>query len=253
MLKQRKIRFIQAYPSSAYLFCKICRDLDLNIDFIKCFLTGSEPVLDIHRHLIEDVMGLKISSFYGHSEKLIIGGDCELNNDIHFEPTYGYAELIDDNGIPVNKVGDIGELVGTGFNNYGMLLLRYKTGDYAEYVGEFCEMCGRKGLIVRNIEGHRNQNIIYKSDNTYTTITALNLHGELYDQIDGLQYEQHIKGELIVSLIKNKNFKVNSHNIFLNHFQNALGNNGHVEIQYVEYLNNLNNGKFPLLISSVKL
>lgn len=251
-LKHRKIRFIQAYPSSAYLFCRICKDLDLNIDFIDCFLTGSEPVLDIQRHFIEEVMGLKISSFYGHSEKLIIGGDCEYTNDIHFEPTYGFAELIDADGIVISKIGEIGELVGTGYNNFGMLLVRYKTGDYAEYVGEICEKCGRRGLIVRNIEGHRSQNIIYKRDNTYTTTTALNLHGDLYDTIDGLQYEQNVKGELIVKLIKNKNYSVNTHEKFLDHFQNAFGTKGSVEIQYVEKIKNGKNGKFNILISNIK-
>tara|TARA_B110001452_G_scaffold110076_1_gene91329 strand:- start:1938 stop:3272 length:1335 start_codon:yes stop_codon:yes gene_type:complete len=251
VLKKYNIKYIQAYPSSAYLFCKICKDLELDISFIACFLTSSEPVLNFQRHLIENVLGLNISSFYGHSEKLIIGGDCRESKNIHFENSYGYVELVDENGNEISEVGQVGELIATGFNNYGLMMIRFKTGDFAEFVSDKCDKCDKKGLIVKNIDGHRSKNMIYKADSTFTSTTALNLHGELYNKIDGLQYVQICKEKLTIKLIKNNLFTSEDHDGFKKHFENAMGKTTRVEIEYVSNLEILPNGKFPLLISNL--
>ena len=251
VLVKKKIKFLQAYPSSAYLFCKICKDLNLDLSFLKCIFTSSEPLLDFQREFIETDMNLNISSFYGHSEKLIIAGDNQLSKNLQFENFYGYVELIDSNGNEIKKQGEVGELVGTGFHNNGMFLIRYRTGDFAEYVGDYSENYNKKGLIVKNIEGHRNNNIIYKKDNTYTTTTALNLHGNLYDKIDGLQYFQRRKGHLIVRLIKNKSFNSDDEFAFYEHFNYAMGEGNTVEINFVDELELNKNGKFSILISKL--
>lgn len=252
-LKKHKIEYIQSYPSAAFLFCSLCKELDLDLKFIKAFLTSSEPVLDFQIKLIETELGIPIFNFYGHSEKLIIGGYCEKTKDIHFEPSYGYAELIDSDGQVINEVGKIGELVGTSFNNSGMPLIRFKTGDFAEYVGHKCLSCDREGLIVKNIEGHHSNNLIYKSDGTYTSSTALNLHSHLLLKIDGMQYIQNEKGHLKVLIIKNETFIKKNHDEFYEHFKVGMGNESTIEIEYVRKLVSLPNGKFPLLISSLNL
>lgn len=251
-LKKQNIKFLQCYPSSAYLFCKICHKLKLDLSFIKAIFTSSEPLLKFQRNFIENVVNIKISNFYGHTEKLIIAGDCYESSNLHFESTYGFCELIDNEGNTINEVGERGELVATGFNNKGLFLLRFKTGDYAEYVGNHCDKCGKKALIIKNILGHRNENLIFKIDGTYITTTALNLHGKLYDYIDGLQYIQNIKGKLIIKIIKNKNFTDSAHKLYLNHFTISLENKCEVEIEYVNKLDKLKNGKFPILISTIK-
>ena len=44
VLVSKKIKYLQAYPSSAYLFCKICKDLNLDLSFLKCIFTASDIV-----------------------------------------------------------------------------------------------------------------------------------------------------------------------------------------------------------------
>ena len=253
ILIKKKINFLQAYPSSAYLFCKTCFRLGLKLDSIKCIFTASEPLFDFQRNFIENTMGLKISNFYGHSEKLIFAGDCPDTDYLQFENFYGFVELIDSNGNQINKSGEIGELVGTGYYNNGMFMLRYKTGDYAEYVSNKCAKTGKLGLVVKNIQGHRNNNLIFKSDGTFTSTTALNLHDDLYDKIDGIQYIQSQKGCLKINLIKNNSFVDLDKDRFYNHFKYAMGANSKVEIAFVTKLTSLDNGKFPILISSISL
>jgi len=252
VLKRYNIRYFHAYPSAAYEFCKLSRDAGMDLSFISAFLCGSESVLDFQKALITDEMGIRIFSWYGHSEKLVLGGYCEYSDHYHIESEYGYFELVDEHGIRITEPGKVGEIVGTTYYNYGMPLIRYRTGDYAEYVGDMCDACKRKMLLIKNIQGRWENNRIYKIDGTYISTTALNLHSDLYSYIDGLQYVQKRPGELRVLIIKNQTFNTNYEQLFRDHFQKSFGSDNQVMIDYVDKLIINPNGKFELLISNNK-
>ena len=48
--------------------------------------------------MIEEVFGVRMFSCYGHSEKLVLAAECEHSTDCHVWPTYGFFELIDEQG-----------------------------------------------------------------------------------------------------------------------------------------------------------
>jgi phenylacetate-CoA ligase len=252
VLKKYDIQYIHAYPSAAYQFCKLCNEQNLDLSFIKSFLCGSESVLDFQKKLIADELGINIFSWYGHSEKLVLGGYCEHTNYFHIEPEYGYFELIDQDNKSITTSGMVGEIVGTTYHNFGMPFIRYRTGDFAEYVGKECPECGRKMPIIKNIQGRWDKNLIFKKDGTYITTTSINLHNELYKFIDGFQYIQNQPGELIVRIVKNQLFEFQHEEMLLKHFSGAMGENSQVKIEYAETLQMQPNGKFELLISNYK-
>lgn len=252
VLLKNNIYFIHAYPSAAYQFCLLCKEQGLDLGFIKAFLCGSEGVIDFQKKLIVDEMGLKLYSWYGHSEKLVLGGYCEFTDHYHIENGYGYFELIGTNKKPVATPGEIGEITGTTLNNYGMPLIRYRTGDYAEYVGDHCDKCGRKMVVIKNIQGRWENNQIFRKDGTYITTTALNLHNELYRVIDGMQYVQNDLGSLRVLIIKGSGFVSDHEILFQKHFSNAMGQESEVVVEYVDSLLLQPNGKFLQLISNIK-
>ena len=248
-LKYHNIKFIHAYPSSAYQFSTFMLREQLDTSFISSFLCGSEGLLPEQIDLIKNQLGINIYHWYGHSEKLILGGYCENSDLIHIEPTYGYFELIDDQGKKITNPGETGEMVGTTLHNNYMPLIRYKTGDYAEYAGNYCSYCKRKLTLLKIIHGRWDNNKIFKSDGSFITTTALNLHSNLYSKILGIQYVQNTKGHLKVLLIKNKNFNNEFHNQFMEHFTKRFEHPNVVEIEYVNNLIKLPNGKFNNLIS----
>ena len=251
LLKRKNIRFVQAYPSSAYQFCKRCKELGLDLSFISAFFTSSEPVHAFQKAFVSTELGIPLFNFYGHSEKLMIAATCGTTDYYHFEPSYGLAELLDEEGNPITEAGTRGELVGSTFNNPGMPLLRYRTGDSAELVGFSCPNCGKKALVVKNIIGHYNDNLVYKTQG-YTTTTALNLHSELYETIDGLQYIQESPGKLTVCIKPNEKFDSSAKESFISHFKHAMGDDAEIELMEVSSFRSLANGKYPLLISQLK-
>jgi phenylacetate-CoA ligase len=60
-------------------------------------------------------------------------------------------------------IGDCREVIVTGFTNYAMPLLRYRTGDMVRRFEESCPRCGRHHHFVGNIDGRVNA-FLFDSD-----------------------------------------------------------------------------------------
>ncbi|WP_417199527.1 hypothetical protein [Bizionia sp.] len=251
-IKKYNIKFIHAYPSSAYQFSLFLKSTNKDTSIIKGFLCGSEGLTELQSALIKKELKIPIYNWYGHSEKLILGGPCKNNDVIHVEPTYGYFELLNENNQQIKTPGEIGEIVGTGIHNTFMPFLRYRTGDFAEYVGNYCKHCDRHLPLIKNIQGRWNKNKIYLIDNTYVTITALNLHSDLYLKINGIQYIQKEKGELEILIVKGDGFTNETENLFISHFDKSLLTKCNYIIKYTDIVTKEANGKFLPLKQHIK-
>jgi len=252
-IRKKKIRYIHCYPSTAYEFGKFLYYNKKDTSFISAILSGSENIFDSYKTMIRDNMGIPFYNWYGHSEKLVLGGYCPGSEDYHIEPTYGYFELIDENGKDITEPGKTGEIVGTTLNNRHMPLLRYRTGDFAEYSGGYCPECRRHLPLIKNIRGRWSGERVYNRDYTFVTTTALNLHDELYQVIDGIQYVQDEPGHLNVLIIKSPIYTETHQDQILSHFRSTMNADSQIEIEYVDQLIRQPNGKFLLLISNVKV
>lgn len=250
-IKEYKIQFIHAYPSSAFDFCRFLKRYKKDTSFITAILGGSENVFSHQIDLIENELDIRFYNWYGHSEKLLLGGYCEYTKYYHIEPYYGYFELIDENGKPINKPGKRGEIVGTTLHNKIMPLIRYRTGDYAEYVSDKCDKCGRHVPLIKNIQGRWNGLKIYNSDGTYVSTTALNLHSNLYTYIDGIQYIQNKKGHLDILIIPSNGFNRRIEEMFYNFFSSKFKKGTIIKIIKVDRLKRKSNGKFVQLLSTL--
>ncbi len=249
VLQKYHVEYIQAYPSAAYQFCKLCKANAIDISFLRCFLCGSEAVTEEQYAFIVKDMKIGLFSWYGHSEKLILGGTTHGGRDLYIEPKYGYFELIGMSGNVISRKDERGEMVGTTFYNYCMPLIRYKTGDYAVLSQD---ISGREDVILKEVVGRWDKNLIFRRDGTTTTITALNLHGDIYEHIDGLQYVQRDIGQIEIHVIKGEGYTETVEKRIYAHVKNAMGEDSEVMICYVDRLTICSNGKFLPLISLIK-
>ena len=254
IMKSFQIRYIHAYPSGAYQFLKMCKRQNLDTSFMKVCFLASEGVTDEQRNFISDELGIKIYSFYGHSEKLIMAGNCPESTFYHIEATYGYCELVDKMGHVIQNSGVWGEMVGTTFINRYFPLIRYRTGDYSKYaLNTRCPIHDTQYKLLDGVSGRWDKSLIYKLDGTTTSITALNLHSSFYEHIDGIQYIQEQIGFLRVLLIRNAHYTDDDEAYLLQHVGVAMGDEKVVKIEYVDKLRFLPNGKFLPLVSSLNL
>ena len=247
ILRNNNVQYIFAYPSAVCQFLRICNKLNLDLSFLKAVHLSSEAVTEDQALLITKVCGLKLSYTYGHSEKLIFAANNCKDMDLLVDSKYGHFELIDKEGRPIVNAGEIGEMVGTTLFNKQMPLIRYRTGDYA-LMGE-----KRNGnTTLKTIYGRWDKSTIYRCDGTQTSLTALNLHSDFYEHINGIQYIQEEKGKLIVLIIKNEKYCENDEKFITEHLGNAMLGKENVEIKYVDKLVIQPNGKFLPIISKIQ-
>jgi len=146
---EQKIRVIRGYPSSVRALADYVIKTGCEIPKLKLILTASEVLSDGDRDVIEKAFHTKVSNHYGLAETIVMMGDCERHNGLHNYDEYGYLELLDTDNDRFKQV------IGTNLNNYAMPLLRYQTGDLADYDKHLCG-CKRSSVVVNNIVGRGN-------------------------------------------------------------------------------------------------
>jgi phenylacetate-CoA ligase len=199
--------FLHVYPSSVAALARFIRRAGLKAPGnIRGIIAESETVYPDQRKMVEEVFGCRYFSCYGHSEKLVLAAECEFSTDYHVWPTYGYFELLDEQGKPVTTPGQTGEIVGTGFINRVVPFIRYRTGDYATYVGDHCEACGRQHTIIRDIRGHRTQEMLVAVDGSEISWTALNMHDDTFLHVRQFQFYQDTPGRAVLRVVPAEGF-----------------------------------------------
>ena len=200
--------FLYGYPSTIAMLASFMNRAGVAMPKnINGVLAGSENVYEDQRRFIRRMFPVPFFSWYGHSEKLVMAAECEHSNDYHVWPTYGYFELLDDEGRPVTSPGQRGEIVGTGFINNVVPFIRYRTGDFATLVGDRCDSCGREHPIIREVRGHRTQELLVASDGTLISWTALNMHDATFDNVRQFQFRQTAPGSATLLVVPGKGFE----------------------------------------------
>jgi phenylacetate-CoA ligase len=187
--------FLHVYASSVTALARfIQRSGRPSPPNVRGLIAESEIVYPEQRELVEQVFGVRLFSCYGLTEKVVAAAECERSTRYHVWPTYGFFELLDDNGQAVTTPGQRGEIVGTGFINRVVPFIRYRTGDYATWVGEGCDECRRHHPLIEEIQGHRIQETLVARDGHRITWTALNVHDDTFDRVLRFQFSQDTPG-----------------------------------------------------------
>lgn len=241
-------RFIHAYPSSLFALAKFMRSEGLEFpSSIRAALLESEPVLPLHRELIEGKMGLRLFSCYGHSEKLVMAANCEKSEHYHVLPSYGYCEVLKACGAPATE-GESGDLTGTGFINDVMPFIRYGTGDQVVRGGDACAACGRTHMQITSIEGRWGQEfLVCRDGRTMIYMTSLNLHDDTFDGIARFQFVQDRPGEATLLLVPASGSPGDSAR-FERHFAPKLGHGIALTVNFVSEIPLTRVGKQPMIL-----
>lgn len=194
--------FLHVYPSAVSALSRFIRRSETKPpENIRGIIAESENVYVDQRRIAEEVFNCPYFSCYGHSEKLVAAAECEHSTDYHAWPTYGYLELLDERGEPITTPGQRGAIVGTGFINTVVPFVRYRTGDFATYVGDRCDACGREHTIIRDIRGHRDQEVLIAADGSEISWTALNVHDNTFARVRQFQFSQKTPGQATLRLV----------------------------------------------------
>ena len=249
-----KPKFLHVYPSSLWVFANLIRENDLTLNFTpKAILCGSEKLFDHQRKLFKEVFGCRSYSWLGLAEQTILAGECEYSSDLHIFPQHSYIELLDDAGKVITEPGITGHIVGTNLHRYSFPLIRYISGDLAQYAEGHCT-CGRHFMRFRQVEG-RVQHMVVSRDGRIIPLTALifGQHLQAFHKIEKMQLEQRKPGEVEVKIVKGSQFADEEQQVLLRQLTDASENTILFTISFHDELERTSSGKHKFLIQHIKI
>lgn len=251
-LNKEKILYFHTYPSTMMKICQYIKRTGHGLSYKpKAIFASSENIYIGQRENIEECIGCKLLIHYGHSEKGAVAGWCTEDVHYHIEYSYGYLELVNEKNetIPCGEEGVRGEIVTTGFNNYAMPLVRYRTGDYAKY--ENHDKCANF-YCLESIEGRWKQEMLVRSDGSKVSLTSVNVHSDIFDRVEKYQFYQDVPGVCYLHIVRGTNFIEEDAERILYEMQKRMGEKLQIEIKYVDDVIKTKSGKYCFLVQNIK-
>lgn len=236
-------KMVQAYPSSISF---LARYLSAHNRFyrrssLRAVITSSETLSAEDRRLVEERFRCKVYDWYGGFERVAAIGTCEAGT-YHLLSDYSYAEL--------EPSGDgLFEIIGTGFNNFVMPLIRYRTGDLVELPEQPVQcQCGRTFPVIKQIHGREDDYIklsggrrIGRMDHIFKGLTGIAEAQIVQDRLDAVRI-------LVVPI---GDFTDEKQNALLVNARQRLGRAAEVEIEIVASIPRTSSGKFRSVVCRI--
>jgi phenylacetate-CoA ligase len=201
-LNRLQPKFIHTYPSAILSLIEHMKQKQLTLHYqIHAIFLISENFSKHELDTISNFFHCQVTSFFGHSERLIftpLDEQCEYK----INQKYGYVELINQEKKVIHSSKETGELVGTSFDNFAMPLIRYRTEDFTAYKNDALNS-------FELIQGRWEKEYLEGKDGLQLTLTALNMHSEIFNQVTHFQFLQEEIGETTLIIVPKKNFTDN--------------------------------------------
>ena len=157
-------KILRGYANSLYLFAKYLKKSGRGLNIPSCSSTA-EMLFPYYREEIKDSLSADCFNQYGCGEIRNIAVECEAHNGLHVNDEHVIVEVTQ----RITTKNDVGELVITDLDNYGMPFIRYENGDLARTIMGKCS-CGRKLSRIGEIAG--------RVSSSFVTKTGTIVHGE---------------------------------------------------------------------------
>ncbi len=200
LIHEFKPKIIIGYPSTLEIFARFLKRNNLFLPPLQGVFSGSEALFPGQRIIIEDAYDCKMFSSYGMSERVADATECEEHNGYHLSMEYGVFELLDKNSEPITEPNISGAVVGTGFHNNTMPLIRYQMFDLGTYSEKQCA-CGRQAPLIKAFEGRVREYFVAKSGRLITLQLIWAGRHPVWSKLSEMQFVQERKGEVLAKIV----------------------------------------------------
>ncbi|MHB0875981.1 MAG: phenylacetate--CoA ligase family protein [Anaerolineae bacterium] len=198
-LRSFRPRFVCGYPSSLEVMARFLMRNGIDDVHPKAAFCESETLYPQQRSLIEAHFHCPLYSAYGMTERVVDAVECEQHQGYHVSMEYGILELVDKDGQPVTRPGEVARVVGTGFDNNCMPLIRYATDDLAERADGECG-CGRQLALIGDFRGRVREFVVLRSGQLVPLPVLFAGHGSVWGKLRELHFIQEKPGELAIQV-----------------------------------------------------
>ncbi len=234
---------IQAYPSSIGFLAAWM--LGARIRYrggsLRGIVTSSETLLDDRRREIERAFGCRVFDWYGQFERVAAIGTCEQGR-YHLLSDYSFVELL-----PAED--GLFELVGTGFNNLSMPLIRYRCGDLVRPApgSERCA-CGRSFPLIEQVVGRVDDPVKLADGRSIGRLD------HVFKDVEGIveaQIRQDRLSAVTILVVPSATFNQRTREALRGNARHRLGDGIALEIRLVDSIPRTRNGKFKGVVCNV--
>jgi phenylacetate-CoA ligase len=210
-INSTKTKTLVSYPSTLYYFSLLCGKYNLRLTHVRHMHGASEVCLPQWRNKIKEITGIDIKMHYGQVEKVSFAHQDSENDFYRENLLYGLNEYYENNII-----------VGTGFYNQVMPLIRYKTNDKV-ILNNDVELKGCNPKTILDIEG-RNGDMLITNVGSY--VPAVNFYSFMskINEVDMFQIVQKKEDKsLDFYIVPNKKYNNLTEKKLLQEMENRLG------------------------------
>lgn len=191
-IKRHDITYIHGYPSLVKEFADILAESGAQLKVRGVFLGSEGASIELKKEIALQ-FGARVISWYGQTEKVVLAADFEGNNEFRVYTSYGYAST---------ETADFSEILGTGFVNPAMPLVKYRTGDYGRIIQR------DSGYYITDLEGRWGKDFVYLNSKKRIPTTAINLHSDIQREIIFYQIVQRQFAEVHVKILPRRTSKL---------------------------------------------
>lgn len=241
--------FFLAYPGPLEQFAIHCKKRNVFFPSIKGIVSSAETLWPHQREIVEEVFGIKVFNRYGSREIGLIGNECEAHDGLHIITDRVVVEVVNEDGHPCAP-GEIGRILVTDLDNYGMPMIRYDIGDRAvPSENRLCD-CGRGFPLIDRIEG-RTLEVVRTPDGRRIGGTFWTLLLRSRPGLKQFQVVQPALDSVQVRFVRGDDFSEATIDAFVTKIQETCGGEVSVDFIEVDSIDLTESGKQRLIISRV--
>ena len=240
-LEKFRPKHLHAYPSAALMLAELVAKSGRPLSFpLTSILCGSESLPLNQKRILEEAFQCRIYRWYGHSERVVLAGEGTTSELLYFFPQYGYVEFGE------ADEGGLQEIVGTSFHNFAMPLIRYRTGDLAK-VTDGTEF---PWPAVSRIVGRQQEFVVSKTGRK-VSLTAINMHDEIFAGLYAVQFFQEKLGVLDFRYVAGPTFSPAQIPVIERGLLRKLGEGFELTLRAVSETEKTARGKHRWLVSKI--
>ncbi len=152
MMADFRPRLLIAYPSVLEELAHEMKESGVRIPGLHAIIVSAETLFPYQRALFASVFHADIFNRYGSREVGDIAQECALHDGLHINSERVVVEIVRED-MTACAPGEVGEVLVTDLDNYGMPLIRYAIGDRASFSEKTSCSCGRGLPLLKEVEG----------------------------------------------------------------------------------------------------
>ena len=246
-VRRHRPRIIFGYPSSLYRLARFARERGLTDLRFEAIFTSAEMIFPEQRNYLEEVFGGRVFNRYGSRELGGISCECAMHTGMHVSADSNFVEILKDGRS--TQPGEIGDVVVTNLNNFGMPFIRYAIEDLGAWSDQESCPCGRALPMMELTQARRVEMFKTKNGRAVRSTSTGTLFGA--KGIKQFQIIQKSIDLVVVRILRDGEVEAERLQAIESALKNMLGADVEIRFEYPDTMPALQSGKHRYAISEV--